>query len=250
MTNRSVKNHVSLTIFLLCAASIVGSFKIIEMSAGGCNACNGDSQLLELVRVLGAVVLYLSACILISMRATRTFGCSIAAICLGAHLILILSMFSKWAQCPYCVASSSLLLVTTMVIAVTKMASPHRIILYLFFGLSVGGLVELNIRAHSPRNVEMSDFDILNVSSLCKDASCKACIIIYERKGCAACNILKDAGHVAQLEQQVGGKICVVRKQANDEMVVPTVVVIGSNGPHVFEGAPTDAQIRVALAPN
>ncbi|MBZ0137119.1 MAG: hypothetical protein K8I27_12180 [Planctomycetes bacterium] len=73
------------------------------------------------------------------------------------------------------------------------------------------------------------------------------CVVVFERPGCAACNILKTDSDRKTLEGFAGSSVEITRLRASEEMVVPTVV-IGHRGTWaVFRGAPTQSQLEAFL---
>ncbi len=215
-----------------------------------CSACNATLPAVghDILLTAGAVF-YPALLLLISFDKTQTLACYLIALAAGVHLILIKLLIDADLACIPCFVTATGAFLAFLSIMLGR-PSKRFSMLSASALTAVAGLVLLVLfvvpeaEVKNENELPQEYLALLeDAKSVCQRNQSQTCIVIFERSGCAACNVLKEKSERERLEEVSGGKINITRRTADNDVSVPTVAVIHKGQWSVFIGSPTNQQL-------
>ena len=179
-----------------------------------------------------------------------TFGIANAT---GVHIVLIKLLFDSNTACLPCFITALGAFIAFLSAILGQFAKISSILSISSITAAIGLILVVTLflpDIHANTEDQLPEgYRVLlqDAKDSCTSGIGQTCIVIFERPGCAACNILKDKSEVQRIERLAGSEITIARRTAGDSLIVPTVAVRHGGRWVIFKGAPTDAQLEELL---
>jgi hypothetical protein len=218
-----------------------------------CETCGSSRQPFHVYLTLSGGFVCSVLLALLAITRTRTIRATLIMFGAGFQLVLLKSMFDSSAWCALCTVAGASVIGASFVLVVGRAVSSLRCVVVAVSGIVSGLLLAgfLGVGEESSYDTMPAEYQplILESNNLCRKDSRANCIVIFEREGCAACDILKNPAEKRELEALAGSRVYTVRRAAPDGVTVPTVIVNANGRTTVFCGAPVFDQLATALKP-
>ncbi|MEZ5991640.1 MAG: hypothetical protein R3E76_04745 [Planctomycetota bacterium] len=218
-----------------------------------CQTCGSSQQPVHVVLALSGGFVYSMLLALVAIARTRTTGAVFVLFGAGFQLVLLKSMFDSSAWCASCIVAGASVIGASFFLVVGSTVSSLRSVVAPVAGIAAGLLLVsfLEVGGGPSYDAMPAEYQplLLESKDLCMTLSGSNCIVVFEREGCAACNVLKDPAEKRELETITGQSVHIARKAAPDGVTAPTVIVSGNGRTTVFRGAPVFDQLVTALKP-
>ncbi len=242
-------------------AAIAGAMLTTAIAAAGtaaifpniCETCGSARQPFHVFLALAGGIVYSVLLALLAITRTRMISATLILFGAGFQLVLLKSMFDSSAWCASCTVAGASVMGASFVLVVGRTVSPLRCAVVPVAGIAAGLLLAafLDVGDGPSSDTMPAEYQplLLESKDLCRTPSRANCIVIFEREGCAACNILKDSAEKRELEALAGSSVHTFRRAAPDGVAAPTVIVKANGRTTVFRGAPVFDQLVTALKP-
>lgn len=216
-----------------------------------CQTCLDAQTASHRLIALGGALMYCVCATLFAFRPTRYAGSMLLAALAGAHAVLLKAMLDAGEWCQLCAATGVAVVFALLALVLGRSVSAHWLLVGVLGGTLVGIASVLWI-AQSPSEDEALPPQYRNLlrraESACRVKPESRCVVVFERVGCAACNVLTDETQKAELERRTGGAIRVMRLKAPDNVEAPTVLAYSRGSWTIFRGSPDQSQLAASLA--
>lgn len=241
--------------------AVTGAMLTMAIAAAGtaamfpniCETCGSSRQPFHVYLALSGGAVYSVLLALLAITRTRTISATLILFGAGFHLVLLKSMFDSSAWCASCTVAGASVIGASFVLVAGRAVSSLRCIVVPVSGIAAGLLLAALLGAGDEPSYDTMPAEyqplLLESKDLCRTQSGANCIVIFEREGCAACNMLKDPAEQRELEALAGSSVYIFRKSAPDGLAAPTVIVTASGRTTVYRGAPEFDQLVTALRP-
>lgn len=234
---------------LVVAAGASGTGLLISSN---CVACQSSEVLLHRLVGLTGGLLYCLTIALLALERTVRVGALLGTALAGFHIVLVKAMADSSSWCVPCLIAAGGSIAAALILAIGRVAPLFLAWAGVISGVLIGLASAAFVASTMPvghREDFAAEYAALleDAKYLCQPQPCAGCVVVFEREGCAACEILKNPSEHRAIERKIGGSVCVIRKSAPDGVSAPTVIV-GSRGHwSVFRGAPDSRQLIDAL---
>lgn len=227
-----------------CLLTLVGAFE--------CSSCaNAVSSAHRLTALLGGLA-YCAAILLLGFLRTQLLALVLVVMCSGVHGVLLKFMLDAGELCLGCATSGAGILFALVITVKTRVLGKRLAWTTGLLGGLLGMLLFTGFAAaqqssrEEPLPAELADF-VRRAGEHCERRDGRACLVVFEKKGCAACAVVKNQSDLRQLEQKSGMSIRVTRLGDLHSSDFPIVVVLTARDVTVFRGSPTQSQLLSAL---
>ncbi len=250
----SPKTTTNICLFGLALAVVgIGYANIISNSCKQCDSL--ISVDLHDRLLLAGAIFYPALLLLMTNSKTQRLVATLVAFAAGLHIVLIKLLLDSSIVCVPCylTATGAFIAVLAILFEQRRLRSA---LLFVIFGTALTGILTVPALFPVTENLTADQLPYKYQTLLkqakreCNSTSSQTCIIVFERPGCAACDILKTRSEIEHLEQLGGIKVQVIRRRAGADHVAPTVAIRHKKNWNVFIGSPTDDQIFSLFDPN